>query len=41
MCQPCNDRALRMAPAVIEVPEDHENYKSGDLPELHWFPMGY
>ncbi|KAF9643753.1 hypothetical protein BDM02DRAFT_1355394 [Thelephora ganbajun] len=28
MCQPCYDRALHMAPVVIEVPEDHENYKS-------------
>lgn len=29
MCQPCYDRALRTAPIIIEVPEDHENYKSG------------
>ena len=31
MCQPCHDSALRTAPAIIEVPEDHENYKSGNL----------
>ena len=35
MCQPCNDGALRMAPAIIEVPEDHENYKSGNLLGFH------
>jgi hypothetical protein len=29
MCQPCHDRALRVAPVIIEVPEDHENFKSG------------
>jgi hypothetical protein len=29
MCQPCHDRALRVAPVIIEVPEDHENFKNG------------
>jgi len=31
MCQPCHDGALSVAPAIIEVPEDHETYKSGML----------
>jgi len=29
MCRPCHDRALGVTPAIIEVPEDHEIYKSG------------
>ncbi|KAF9790543.1 hypothetical protein BJ322DRAFT_999764 [Thelephora terrestris] len=28
LCQPCHDIALKMAPVIIEVPKDHENYKS-------------
>ena len=30
MCQPCHDTAVRVAPVLIEVPEDHDNYKSGE-----------
>jgi len=30
MCQPCHDNAVGMAPALVEVPEDHDNYKSGE-----------
>lgn len=29
MCHPCHSKALRLAPVIIEVPQDHENYKSG------------
>jgi len=28
-CKPCHDKVLRMAPMIVEVPEDHERYKSG------------
>ena len=31
MCQSCHDDALCVAPVIIEVPGDHENYKSGRL----------
>lgn len=31
MCQLCYYKALLVAPVLIEVPEDHENYKSGTL----------
>jgi len=41
MCQPCHDRALRLAPVIIEVPEDHEDYKSGNLIEIRWLEIGY
>ena len=30
-CQPCHDRFLRTAPMIVEVPRDHERYKSGQL----------
>ena len=29
LCQHCYDGALRKGPVIVEVPEDHENYKSG------------
>ena len=32
-CKPCHDEVLRMAPTIMEVPEDHERYKSGQLIE--------
>ena len=35
MCQPCHDRALRVAPVIVEVPEDHDNYKSGERRVFH------
>lgn len=28
LCQPCHTDALSSAPAIIEVPKDHKNYKS-------------
>ena len=28
-CASCHDSILRMAPMIVEVPEDHERYKSG------------
>ena len=31
MCRPCHDGALRVAPTIIGVPEDHEFYKCGKL----------
>jgi len=30
MCQPCHDAAVRLAPVIIEVPGDHDNYGSGE-----------
>ena len=35
MCQPCHDKALRVAPVIVEVPEDHDNYKSGERRVFH------
>lgn len=29
LCQPCQDDALSKAPVIVEVPREHENYKSG------------
>ena len=28
-CKPCHGKVLRMAPMIVEVPKDHERYKSG------------
>ena len=39
MCQLCHHKASRMAPVIIEVPEDHENYKSGASSILLSFAM--
>jgi len=30
-CKSCHTKALRMAPMIVEVPEDHDKYKSGQL----------
>ena len=40
-CQPCHDKALRMAPLLIEVPEDHDAYKSGTSGRHSIFGRGY
>lgn len=35
LCQPCHDHALRVAPVIIKVDEDHVNYKSGTSTVCH------
>ena len=39
LCQHCHDNALNVAPVIIEVPEDHENYKSGMPAPFPWITM--
>jgi len=34
MCLPCHENALDEAPVIIEVPEGHDDYKSGNLIEF-------
>ena len=31
LCLPCYGKALRKAPVLIEVPDDHDNYRNGTL----------
>lgn len=35
LCESCHDSALSEAPAIIQVPEDHKNYKSGTSTVLY------
>ena len=40
LCQDCHNRALRVAPVIIEVPEDHESYENGMPTVLRWQWIG-
>ena len=40
LCQLCHNDALRVAPVIIEVPEDHDGYKSGMPTTLQWLGVG-
>jgi hypothetical protein len=35
LCESCHDSALSKAPAIIQVPEDHKNYKSAEKQFKH------
>ena len=40
LCQACYDDALSRAPALIQVPNDHKNYKSGMSIVFYWLTIG-
>ena len=40
LCLSCRDRELREVPMIINVPEEHERYKSGTLTVFYLLTVG-